>query len=97
MEVNIADRLIVILETLIRLLTGHVHIKPENFLIVGTKDQIVTLGMDRNAGDPLSAGLVFLYDRLLLEIVLEDTDLGGCKEMWLRWMESEALDNAFGL
>lgn len=97
MKVNITDRLIMILKTLIGLLTGHVHIEPENFLVIGTKDQIVTLRMDRNAGDPLSARLVLLNDRLLLEVVLKDTDLSRCKEVRLSRVESKALNDAFGL
>jgi hypothetical protein len=53
--------------------------------------------MNRNTGDPLSTRFIFLDDGLLLQVVLKDADLGGCKEVGFGRVEGETLDDAFSL
>jgi len=97
MEIDIADCLVVVLKALIGLFTRHVHIEPKDLLVVSAQNQIITLGMDRNAGDPLGTGFIFLDYGLLLQVVLEDADLSGCKEVRFGRMEGKALYDAFCL
>lgn len=97
MEIDIADCLVVVLKALIGLFTRHVHIEPKNLLVVSAQNQIIALGMDGNAGDPLGTGFIFLDYGLFLQVVLEYADLSGCKEVGFGRMEGKALYNAFGL
>jgi len=46
-ESHLANGLVVILQVLIRL-GAHVHIKPHNLLVIGSQDEVVTLGMKGN-------------------------------------------------
>ena len=41
-EGDLANGLVVILQCFIRRLTGHIHVEPEHFLVVGAQDEIVS-------------------------------------------------------
>ena len=84
-----------VLHLLVGLLAAHVHVEPQDFLVVGAEDEVVALWVNANTGNPLGSRLVFVYDRLLLKVVLEDDRLRASEEVRLRGMESDCLDDAF--
>lgn len=97
MVIHVTDRLVVVLQTLVGFLATHVHVEPEYFFVVGADDQVVTLGVDGDARDPLGTRLVLFDNRLHLQVVLEDRDVGCREEVRLSRMEGHALDDALGL
>jgi len=68
-------------------LGAHINIKPNNFAIICAQNEVVASWMDINAGDPLTARLIFGHDLLLLKIILKDLHMCARKEMWLRRVE----------
>ena len=52
--------------------------------------------MHRYTRDPLGPRLVLAHDRLLLQVVLEDSCLSGGEKVGLRRVEGDALDYAIG-
>jgi len=96
MEGNISNSLIVILHVFVRL-RAHIHIEPNDLFIVGSQNEIVSLGVDGNGGNPLRARLVFSDDRLFLKIILEHSlDCAG-KEVRLGGVESHASHDTLSL
>ena len=85
-----------ILKVLIRLCT-HVHIEPHDLLVVGTKDEIVSLRVQCNRRDPLRSRLILVDHGLLLEVVLEHSLMCGNEEVRLGRMELHGLHDALSL
>ena len=78
-------------------LGAHIHIEPEDLLVISTQDEVVTLRVQRNRRNPLGARLVLVDHGLLLEVVLEDSLVSGDKEVRLCWVELHGLHDTLSL
>lgn len=78
-------------------LGSHVHIKPVDLFVVGADDEVVTAGVHIDGGDPFGAGLVLGHYHLLLKVVLKDLDMRTSEKVWARRMETDRLNDTFGL
>ncbi len=85
-----------VLHYLVGRLTTHIHIEPNDLLVVGSEHEIVTLRMNRDRRDPLGTGLVLVYDSLFLQIVLENCHMCRCEEVRFGRVECKRLDYALG-
>ena len=95
-EIHRADSLIMVLQVLVRS-SAHVHIEPDNFLVVSAEDEVVTLWMNRDRRYPLCSGLILIDDRLLLKVILEHLLMGSNEEVGLCWMELHRLNDTLSL
>ena len=96
MEADITDSLIVILHDLVWL-RAHVHIKPDDLLVIGSEDEVISFGVHSDAGNKLRARLVLGHDSLFLQVVLEDGLGGASEEVGFQRVESHGLDDTLGL
>jgi len=92
-ESHLPDSLVMVLQVPVRL-RSHIHIEPNNLLVVGTKDEVIALGVNVQARNPLSSRLVLTDHTLLLQIVLEDSLVGGSEEVGSGGVEADSLDDA---
>ena len=94
MEIDLSNGLLVVLERFIGRISRHVHIEPAHLLVIGSNNEVVSLGVHGDGGYPLGTRSVLADDGLFLQVVLEDSGLGGCEEVWFGWMERDALDDS---
>ena len=93
-EGHLPDGFIVVFERLVRTFTRHVHIKPQNFLIVGAQNEVVALRVHRYARNPLGARAVLADNGLLLKVVLEDCGLRSGEKVRFCRVERHTLHDA---
>ena len=95
-ETHISNSFVMVLHVFVRL-TSHIHIEPYHLLVVSSEHKIISFGVDGDRRDPLRARLVFGYDRLFLQIILEHSSDCACKEVGFCRMESHTSNDTFSL
>lgn len=60
-EVNLADGLVVVFEVFVGC-GPHVHVEPDDLLVVGAENEVVALRVDGQRGDPLGSRLELSHD-----------------------------------
>lgn len=95
-ELHLTNGLIMILQVLIGR-WAHIHVKPDDLLVISTKNKVITLRMNGDRWDPFGSRLKLGNHRLLLQVVLEHSLMSCNEEVRLGRVELHSLDYTLGL